>query len=133
MKYEFIASHQKEYGVGLACRTLGVSVSGYYAWRKRQPSRRAVANEVIEAQLVRLYEQSHGTYGSPRLTAALRQMGVVCNRKRGIRLMRRAGIAARRRTRRVRTTVSDASLPVAPNHLNREFHADAVVSRRVCK
>jgi hypothetical protein len=38
MKYEYIASHQKEYGVGLACRTLEVSVSGYYAWRKRQPS-----------------------------------------------------------------------------------------------
>ena len=75
MKYEFIGLHQKEYPVGLACRTLGVSVSGYYAWRKRQPSARAVANEGVQAQLVQIYAQSRGTYGSPRLTAGLRQAG----------------------------------------------------------
>lgn len=125
MKYAFIAAHADTYAVAQQCGWLEVSESGYYAWRKRQASARSQADEQVESHLVRLFEQSRGTYGSPRLSAALRQVGVVCNRKRVMRLMRRAGIAARARRKRVRTTVSDVSLPVAPNHLNREFSASA--------
>ncbi len=93
--------------------------------KRFRPSERAGANAAVTAQMVQIYERSGGTYGSPRLRAALRQAGVVCNRKRVMRLMRQAGIQARPRPQRVRTTVTDARLPVAPNHLNREFHASA--------
>ena len=72
-----------------------------------------------------IFEESRGTYGSPRVTAALRQRGVVCNRKRVARLMRQHGLVARhRRHRRVSTTDSRHRLPIAPNHLNRQFWAE---------
>lgn len=71
-----------------------------------------------------IFEESRGTNGSPRVTAALRQRGRVCNRKRVARLMRRHGRAARPRRRRVPTTNSRHGWPVTPNHLNRQFWAE---------
>lgn len=125
MKYAFIEKERERYGVVHLCRWLEVSSSGYYAWRVRQPSAREQTNQVVQARLVDLFKHSRGTYGSPRLTAALRQAGIVCNRKRVVRLMRRAGLVAKGGAKRVRTTVSDKRDPVVPNRLNRNFAADA--------
>jgi putative transposase len=76
------------------------------------------------AQIEQLFSDSRGTYGSPRVTAALRQRGQVVNRKRVARLMRLHGLVAKhRRQRRVHTTDSRHGLPIAPNRLNRDFSA----------
>jgi putative transposase len=78
----------------------------------------------LVAEISRIFEESRRTYGSPRITAALRQQGIRCNRKRVARLMREHYLVARyRQRRRVRTTDSRHGLPIAPNRLNRQFSA----------
>jgi putative transposase len=125
MKYAFIEQEREHYPVVHLCRWLEVSASGYYAWRHRPPSAREQANHAVQAQLVAFFEQSRRTYGSPRLTVALRQAGIVCNRKRVMRLMRRAGLVAKGHSKRIRTTVADERDPVAPYRLDRNFTAAA--------
>ena len=73
------------------CRLLGVSRSGYYAWRKRPPSARTRANQALACRIGEAHERSRGTYGAPRTWAELRDRGVVCSRTRVARLLRRAG------------------------------------------
>jgi transposase InsO family protein len=108
------------------CRVLQVSVSGYYAWRKRGPSQRAQADARLVEQMRRIHADSRRTYGSPRIHAALRQQGVVCNHKRVERLMRLHGIrGCDRRKRRPVTTHSRHEYPVAANSLARDFTAEA--------
>jgi transposase InsO family protein len=103
---------------------LKVSASGYYAWLKRAETPVQQDNSDIVTQIHEVFAHSRGTYGSPRVTAALRQRGIVCNRKRVARLMRQHQLVAKHRRRRVHTTDSAHRLPVAPNHLNREFSAE---------
>ncbi len=108
------------------CRVLKVSESGYYVWRKRQPSARATANAALVKEIRAVHTTSRRTYGSPRVHAALRAQGVVCNRKRVARLMREHGIRGReRRRRRPVTTQSKHGHPLAPNLLARDFTAEA--------
>src|SRR4030066_71441 len=118
--------HRQNYPVGQQCNVLGVSRSGYYAWRERQKkqeqddSRRALIEHIR-----RIHKKSRRTYGSPRVHAELRAEGVICNHKRVARLMRLEGIQGRRKRRKVVTTDSKHAFPVAPNLLNREFRAEA--------
>ena len=127
MKYTCIAGERGELSVERACELLKVSVSGYYAWHKRQlqpAASTANAEGDLLAEIGQIFVDSRGTYGSPRVTAALRQRGQVVNRKRVARLMRQYGLVAKhRRHRRVTTTDSRHGLPIAPNHLNRDFSA----------
>ncbi len=79
--------------VAVACRVLAVSTSGYYEWRGRPPSPRAVADETLTEQIVEIHAMSRETYGAPRVHAELRLgLGVRCGRKRVARLMRIAGL-----------------------------------------
>lgn len=106
------------------CAALGVSVSGYYAWRERQPSQRQRHDERLLDQIRTVYQAGRRLYGSPRVHAALRQQGIACSRKRVARLMRQAGLySLRRPKRRVRTTDSRHTRPVAPNLLQQDFSA----------
>ena len=114
----------------IMCRVLGVSYSGYHTWLRRQepgqlPSQREAANQQLSEQIWTVFRRSRGTYGSPRIHAELRATGWECSRNRVARLMKRCGIAAkRRRLYKVSTTDSKHSYPVAPNLLNRQFSAD---------
>jgi transposase InsO family protein len=108
------------------CRVLDVSISGYYAWRKRQPSQRAQANVVLVAQIRQVHQASKQRYGSPRVQRALRALGYRCTQKRVARLMQVHGIRGKCKQRRqVRTTDSQHRLPVAPNRLAQHFTATA--------
>jgi transposase InsO family protein len=127
MSYPIIEQNRTGSPVEALCRALGVSVSGYYAWRGRQPSQRQQDNAVLLTHIRVVYQAGRGLYGSPRIHAALRQQGVRCSRKRVARLMHRAGIHSQRRPkRRVRTSDSRHNRPVAPNLLARNFSADAL-------
>ena len=110
------------------CRVLDVSSGGYYAWRGNQAqphSKRETANQQLGDQIWTVFRRSQGTYGSPRIYAELRAGGVACSRNRVARLMKRHGIAAkRRRLYKMTTTDSNHSYPVAPNLLNRHFSAE---------
>lgn len=108
------------------CRTLEVSASGFYAWQRRDDSQRDVRDRQLTMLLEGLFAESRGTYGAPRLHRQLRAQGQRCSRKRVSRLMRQAGLQTKLRHRvRVRTTDSNHSLPIAPNLLQRNFHAAA--------
>lgn len=121
-----IEAHRGQAAVESLRGALGVSVSGYYAWRKREPSQQERKDEELLVNIVQIYEDSRGLYGSPRIHAALRQQGIRCSRKRVARLMRDHKIYSKRRPkRRVRTTDSRHNRPVAPNLLGRDFSADA--------
>jgi len=89
--------------VAVACRVLRISTSGYYEWRGRAPSVRAVADASLTVQIREIHTMSRGSYGVPRVHAELRLgCGVRCGRKRVARLMRSTGlhgIYVRRRRR----------------------------------
>jgi transposase InsO family protein len=121
-----MAAHESQYRVKSMCQMLGVSRSGYYAWRKRPASQRAQANARLLVRIREEYQLSRKTYGSPRIYAALRKKGVTCSRKRVARLMRLDHIAARRARKRIpRTTQRNPEALPAPNLLNQDFSSPA--------
>jgi transposase InsO family protein len=114
-----------EFSIRQMGQVLGVSASGYYAWRRRKPSRRVEANAALVEQIRDIHQASRQTYGSPRIHAALRRRGQVCGRQRVARLMRREGLAGRSPRRRYpRTTQTTPGNPVAPNVLAQDFTAE---------
>lgn len=116
--------YRSEFSLRRMCQVLGVSPSGFYAWRKRPPSRRAQANEALLTRIRLAHAQSRQTYGSPRIHAELRAQGVKCGRHRVARLMQRAEIRSWHKRRFLRTTRVNPRLPVATNHLNQSFVAE---------
>jgi len=125
MKFGFVDEHRHLWPVRLMCTALGVSVSGYYAWRSRVESPRAAANRVLLEDIRRIHGDSSGTYGAPRVHAALRRRGCRIGRSRIERLMRQAGLRGLAALpRRTRTTDSRHTYPIAPNRLGRNFVAD---------
>ena len=105
------------------CRIFSVSRSGFYSWVKRGKSLRDQENETLIKEIRRIHQESHLTYGSPRITYALRQQGIRCTRKRIARLMRKNGIVSKTRKRFKLTTRSSHKRPVAPNLIKRDFTA----------
>jgi putative transposase len=113
------------YHVATMCRVLGVSPSGYYAWRNRPASARARADAALSARLRALHARSRGTYGAPRLQAALAAQGARVSRKRVARLMRAVGLVGVSRRKAFHTTVRDPDAPSVPDLVQRDFTAPA--------
>jgi putative transposase len=118
-----VSENQAAYPIATMCRLLGVSSSGYYAWAKRTPSRRAQADAVLLSHIRAAHAASHGTYGAPRIHAELRANGVRVGRKRVARLMAAGGLMGVSRRRFVRTTVRGSGRQ-APDLVDRKFTAD---------
>jgi putative transposase len=100
---------------------LGVRRSSFYYWLSKGTSSRATANQVLTREISRIHTLSKQTYGSPRVTNALRRNGFKASRPRVARLMRSAGIRSVLRKRYVATTDSRHTYMVADNHLDRNF------------
>ena len=126
MRYACIARHRDEYALRLMCRVLEVSASGYYAWRKRAPSARAIADERLLLSVRIAHQRSGESYGAPRVHRDLRDEGQRVAKKRVARLMRADGLVGRRAKCGVRTTDSTHTYPVAPNLLDRQFDVHGV-------
>ena len=124
MKYSFVARHQGRYPVRRICALLGISRSGYYAWRKRKPSQREHDKQILIHHIRGAYKRSRKIYGSPRVYAQLKKQGIACNLKTVAKYMRQEGLKGQRKYRRIVTTNSRHAFPVAPNLLNRGFHAE---------
>ena len=107
------------------CRVLGVSPSGYYAWRGRGQSERELADAELSAKIRSIHAASRYTYGSPRVHRRLRRDDIRVGKKRVERLMQRCGLRGKIRRRFVRTTDSNHDFPIAPNTLNREFGVES--------
>ena len=121
MRYQFIDRHRDEYAVGVLCRVLDVSKSGYYAWRGRPISIRIRQDQQLSAQIRQVHQKSKGRYGAPRVHAELRAQGQRCGRKRVARLMRQAGLRGRGQRKYRVTTNSEHAQPVAENLVLRQF------------
>jgi putative transposase len=117
--------NQAVHRVRTMCRVLGVSASGYYDWRDRKPSQRAMENAVLVEQIRQVHDESDGTYGMPRVRAELMDRGVCVARQRIARLMRSHGIrgVSRRRGYVVTTQRAESQRP-APDLVNRAFVAE---------
>src|SRR5262249_12545519 len=125
VKFAFIRAEKAQYPVVVLCRVLGVSRSGFHAWLRRPPSKRACNDAVLGAEIAEVHATSRRTYGSPRVHAELRARGRRVGAKRVARLMREKGLQSKRRRRFKATTDSKHALPVAPNLLPPNFTAEA--------
>jgi putative transposase len=123
--FEFVDVEQASFPIARLCRLLGVSPSGYYAWRRRPPSDHAVADARLSRRIRAVYDQSRCTDGAPRVHAELRADGIRTSRKRVARLMRQAGLVGCHRRRHVRTTRRAAAAVPAPDLVPRRFQAPA--------
>ena len=125
MRFELIDRAKKDFPVQRLCRVLGVSQSGYFAWKSRPSSQRQREDMVLLAHVRSAFSLSKGTYGSPRMTRELRDQGLAVGRRRTARLMRENGLRARQKRRFKRTTDSEHPWPIAPNLLDQDFTATA--------
>jgi putative transposase len=123
--YAFVEREKAYHSVRALCRVLGVSPSGYWAWRRRQPAGRERADAQLSARIRNIHQESRGTYGAPRIHAELAATGTGCGRKRVARLMRRAGLVGCQRRRACRTTQRDPTTEPAPDLVQRAFTAAA--------
>ena len=94
MKFAFIQEHRRAYKTRHLCQLLGVSRSGFYAWRSRAPSAHRQYDAQLKAVITELHQGFRRCYGAPRLHRALVQRGYRCSRRRVNRLMRELGIQA---------------------------------------
>ena len=123
MRFALIDRAKAEFPIHRLCRVLGVSQSGYFAWKGRPACRRQRDDMVLLAHVRSAFALSNGTYGSPRMTRELRDSGLTVGRRRTARLMRENGLRARQKRRFKRTTDSHHAWPVAPNLLDQDFTA----------
>lgn len=121
--YRFVEAEKATFPVATMCRVLGVAPSGYWAWRRRGPSRRSIVDAELTATIRTVHRDSRGTYGAPRVHAELVATGRRCGRKRVARLMRRAGLVGVHRRRYRPTTVRDEAATPAPDLVERDFCA----------
>jgi len=126
MIFQSIEEHRHCWTVRQQCRVLGVSSSGYYAWRSRDVCPRAAANQNLLNDIRRIHWDNHKRYGSPRILATLRAEGKRVGKTRVEKLMRDNNLCAiSKKRKRINTTDSKHNLPVVPNLLNRNFSAKA--------
>src|SRR3974390_25373 len=121
--FRFVSENQAEFPIATMCRILGVSPSGYYAWTKRQPSRRARTDAALVAEIRAAHEASRGTYGAPRIHVDLAAKGIRVGRKRVTRLMLAEGLVGASRRKFVRTTIKGSDRQ-APDLVDRNFAAE---------
>jgi putative transposase len=118
-----VSAHQAEFHVTTMCRVLGVSTSGYYAWRSRETSKRRREDAALSERIERIHRDSRQTYGAPRVYEELVAEGERIGRKRVARLMRTAGLAGVSRRKSFVTTRRDRSARPAPDLVDRKFTA----------
>jgi transposase InsO family protein len=123
-----IAAQRDQYQIphAVACRALGVSRSWFYQWKDGTLSARAARRAVLAAEVRRLFAAHRGTYGSPRITADLREAGWKVSQNTVAALMREQGLAARRKKKRKATTRPGKGRWRAPDLVKRDFPAQKI-------
>ena len=131
--YPFIAAEKSttDGNVSKACAVLGVSSSAFYASLNTVPSVREIANTELLAKITRIYDDSRGAYGWPRVHAQLRRDGTRVGRRRVARLMRTNGMAGRCKRRWKATTIADPGAQAAADLVQRSFGPGSIEVNRV--
>ena len=126
MIFGFVAKHRGIWPVAFLCEALGVSRSGFYAWLTRGPSARSRREEVLSAKIKSSFQDSDRTYGARRVWHDLLAAGIECGLHAIERLMRRNGLRARPRKRRLPIDLCDRpAAAISANVLDRRFEAPA--------
>ena len=123
MKYAFIDSLCKEFAITKMCRWLGVSRSGYYKWREREPSQRAIKRELVRCAVVDVYHRFKKRYGAPRITEELNALGVPCSVNHVAEILRLEGLKGRNGKAFKYQQSAYETYNVSPNLLSRNFTA----------
>ncbi len=110
-----------KYTVLLLCRLFEISAAGYYARRRRQPSKRARENARFEAEIKAAHKRTRGTFGAGRLQKDLETNGVHIGISRIRSLRNKLGIKCVQKRKFKATTDSGHSFPVAENFLGQDF------------
>jgi putative transposase len=120
-----IAAQKEEHRIPhtTSCRALGVSQSWFYKWRSGAPGPRAQRRDRLKADVARLFALHEGKYGSPRITADLRDAGWRVSENTVAKLMAGQHLAARRKKRRKATTRPGRGRWRAPDLVQRDFPA----------
>lgn len=125
-RYRFIDEHQAAFDIRTMCRVLGVSASGYYAWRSRPPSQRRLRHEALGKLIDEVHADSRRTYGYRRVHAELTDgLGIQVGRDQVALVMARSGLQGIKRRKRWSCTVRDETARPAPDLVDRRFVADA--------
>ena len=125
MRYARIEAMRQDHPIASMCRVLKVSESGYHAWRRRPPSARAEENSRLETEIKAAHQRTRETYGPERLQADLADHGIEASVYRIKRLRSKLGLRCKQKRKFKATTNSKHSLPLAPNHLDRQFATTA--------
>ena len=124
MRFRFVEEQRGAFPVDRLCRVMNVSPRGLRAFRSRPASHRQRMDMVVLAHIKEQSRLSLGSYGRPRMTEELKEVGVDVGHRRVGRLMRENGITVERTRKFKATTDSDHTFNIAPNLLDRDFKAD---------
>jgi putative transposase len=119
-----MTANQAVFPIELMARAMRVSRSGFYAWTRREPSARDLADQELTAKIRRIHTASKQTYGAPRVHAELSAEGIHVGRKRVERLMKAAGLVGVSRRRSARTTIRGERVRPASDLVDRNFYAE---------
>lgn len=124
-RFQFVDDHRNTYEVKRLCQVLDVTRSSYYKWLAGAEARatRQRQDRILAEEIRKVHAESGGAYGSPRVTAELREKGRRVNEKRVARIMRTFSITGIRLRRRVRTTIPDPATSPVPDLFQRDFTA----------
>ena len=124
MRFRFVEEHRGSFATDRLCQVMNVSPRGLRAFRSRPASRRQHTDMVVLAHIKEQSRLSLGSYGRPRMTEELKEVGVDVGHRRVGRLMRENGIVVERTRKFKATTDSDHTFNISPNLLDRDFTAD---------
>lgn len=123
--FRFIETEKADHPVSRLCRVLRVSRSGYYAWKERSLSSRAVEDKRLLTRIKEIHEESRSSYGAPRIHAELQDEQVKVGRNRVARLMRQHGLVGVHRRKNRKKPIQDPQRPAFDDLIQRDFTATA--------
>ena len=123
-RFAFIDTHRGQFSIERMCSVFGVTSRGYRSWRDRPISQRQRSDMVLLAHIRDQHRLSLRSYGRPRMTEELKELGFPVGQRRVGRLMRENGLCAVRTRKYKVTTDSAHSFNIAPNLLDRDFYAE---------
>jgi len=124
MRFRFIEDNRASLPTERLCQIMNVSSRGYRAYRSRPISQRQREDMVLLAHIREQHHLSLNSYGRPRMTEELKEIGLEVGHRRVGRLMRQNGISVVRTHKHKVTTDSNHKFNIAPNLLNRDFFAE---------
>ncbi len=121
MKYRFVKNHESQFPIEKMCLILKISSSGYYKWKNRVVSARALKKSAMRQKIKDLYFCFKQRYGSPRITVEMKALGYQISRITVAKYMKELGLRSKLSKKFKVTTDSKHNYLIVDNVLNRHF------------